>query len=79
MGASRAFLTDQTQKVTVEGVASKPGYAKSRVPQGSVLGQELFLVFINDLPGNIKSSSRLFADDCVVYREIPSADDCWTL
>ena len=79
MGASRAFLTDQTQEVKVEGIASKPRHAKSRVPQGSVLGPVLFLVLINDLPGNIKSCSRLFADDCVVYREIPSADDCRTL
>ena len=39
----------------------------------------LFLIFINDLPDNIRSSVRLFADDCVLYRNIYSIQDCLTL
>ena len=35
-----------------------------------------FLIFINDLPDNIKSSVNLFADDCVLYRNIHSLQDC---
>ena len=73
------FLTDRTQKVAVEGVVSEPIHVKSGVPQGSVLGPILFLVFINDLPASIRSSSRLFVDDCVVYREIRSGNDCQIL
>ena len=48
----------------------------SGVPKGSVLGPVLFLIFINDLPENIRSSVRLFADDCVLYRNIKSFKDC---
>ena len=69
----------RAQKVSVEGVASEPIHVKSGVPQGSVLGPVLFLVFINDLPASIRSSSRLFADDCVVYREIQTQNDCHIL
>ena len=47
----------------------------SGVPQGTVLGPILFLVFINDLPDCVKSPTRLFAEDCVVYRTIDSEED----
>ena len=40
---------------------------------------DLFLIFINDLPENIRSSVRLFADDCVLYRNIKSPIDCQIL
>ena len=40
------------------------------MPQGSVLGPILFLVFINDLPDLVKSQCCLFADDCLLYNEI---------
>ena len=60
----RAFLTDKSERVTVERVASEPARVKSGVPKGSVLVPVLFLVFINDLPVSIRSNSRLFSDDC---------------
>ena len=47
----------------------------SGVPQGSVLGPGLFLIFINNLPDNIMSSVCLFADDCVLYRNIKTLTD----
>ena len=46
------------------------------MPQGTVLGPILFLVFINDLPESVRNSLvRLFADDAAVYRQIDSVDD----
>ena len=49
----------------------------SGVPQGSVLRPILFLIFINDIPDNIKHC--LFADHCVLYRNMHSLQDCLIL
>ena len=74
-----SWLSGRTQQVVLDGQASDPVPVLSGVPQGSVLGPVLFLLFINDLPDNIRSSVRLFADDCVLYRNIHSLQDCLTL
>ena len=47
----------------------------SGVPQGTVLGPLLFSLCINDISTNIDSEIRLFADDCVCYREIKDTED----
>ena len=70
-----SFLSHRTQKVVVDGEMSDLAPVTSGVPQGSVLGPILFLVFINDMPECITSTSRLFADDTIVYREVRCDDD----
>ena len=67
-----SFLNSRTQQVIVEGQSSEKVSVVSGVPQGSVLGPVLFLIIINDLPDDLSSKTRMFADDCIVYREIKS-------
>ena len=50
-------------------------HVTSGVPQGSVLGPILLLLYINDINENIQSSIRLFADDSIIYRKINSNID----
>ena len=69
------FLRGRQQQVVVDGETSEPAEVTSGVPQGTVLGPTLFLIYINDIADNINSTIRLFADDSVVYRQINSPDD----
>ena len=78
MGAN-SWPSGRTQQVVLDGQASDPVPVLSGVPQGSVLGLVKFLIFINDLSDNIRSSVCLFADDCVLYRNIHSLQDCLIL
>ena len=68
----RSFLSDRTQQVLLDGAVSKQIPVTSGVPQGSVLGPKLFLVFINDITTVIHKDSniRLFADDALLYKSV---------
>ena len=74
-----SFLKGRTQRVVVEGESSAEARVKSGVPQGSVLGPLLFLIFINDLAENTTSTVKLFAHDCVMYRPKRHANGCEAL
>ena len=65
-----AFLCYSQQRVVVNGVKSDWGPVVSGVQQGTVLGPLLFSLHVNDITTDIESKIRLFADDCVCYREI---------
>ena len=71
-----AFLIECTQQVILDGTTSSTVLVISGVPQGSVLGPLLFIIYINDLPEYIKHCKvRLFADNCVLYRPIFNHND----
>ena len=73
------FLGNRTQEVVVNGSKSECGMVKSGVPQGTVLGPLLFLIYINDIESQITSSINLFADDSALYRPIYSESDSLSL
>lgn len=59
----------------LNGMQSDQVDVTSGVPQGSVLGPLLFLIYMNDICCGISSRLRMFADDCVLYRVIHTVDD----
>ncbi|CAC5373719.1 unnamed protein product [Mytilus coruscus] len=69
------FPSNRIRKVVVDGESSRCSFVTSAVPQGTVLGPTLFLVFINDMADNLHSTARLFVDDCVIYRPIHTEND----
>ena len=69
------FLTGRTQQAVVNGATSSSTIVTSGIPQGTVLGPLLFLLYINDVPDNLSTSVRLFADDCILYTPIRTQND----
>ena len=61
------YLNNRKQCVVFNGSCSDYSTIESGVPQGSVLGPLLFLIYINDLERNIKSNINLFADDTMLF------------
>ena len=68
----KCFLSGRQQRVSFNGIASEWSKVTSGVPQGSVLGPLLFILYINDLPELVKTHCKLFADDAKIYKEISS-------
>ena len=64
----KSYLSNRTQRVDIDGTLSDPLLTICGVPQGSILGPLLFLLYINDLPNSsTKLNFRLFADDTKIY------------
>ena len=75
LGWIKAFLVGRRQRVVVKGQRSEWSSVLSGIPQGSVLGPLLFLIYINDLPDFIESRIKLFADDTKLYARCDTYED----
>ena len=69
------YLRGRKQRVALGGARSAWAPVLSGIPQGSVLGPTLFVIYINDLPDVVESACKLFADDTKLYRQVRNPDD----
>ena len=75
LGWVKAFLSNRRQRVRVDDQLSDWINVISGIPQGSVLGPILFVIFINDMPEIVESMCQLFADDAKVFRSVSLRDN----
>ena len=75
VGWIKDFLIGRKQRVGVKGCYSEWTQVLSGIPQGSVLGPLLFVIYINDLSENISSELFMFADDTKVFRKMGTDED----
>ena len=64
------YLTDRQQRVVLNGQTPSSQNFYTGVPQGSVLGPLLFLIYINDLPDGLTSTCKIFADDTSLFSKV---------
>ena len=76
-GWIRTWLTNRKQRLVVDGEKSEEACVTSGVPQGTVLGPLMFVLYINDIGDNVSKGTyiKLVADDCLLFRKIDSLSD----
>ena len=70
------FLRGREMRTIVRGIKSEWKMVSSSVPQGSVLGPIMFLLYVNDMPIGINSYMNMFADDAKIMRKVKTLEDC---
>ena len=74
-----SFLSSRQLWVVLDGKPSQEYLANAGVPQGSILGPTLFLLYINDLPDDVICNIDIYADDTTPYSKFDQASDLWQL
>ena len=73
------FLLNRRQHVLIDGTSSEWSDVTSGVPQGSILGPLLHIIYINDIGNDLSSHIGLFADDCTISKEVAAYRVCLSL
>ena len=72
-----SFLSNRQLRVVLDGKSSQEYPVNAGVPQGSILGPTLFLLYINDLPDDVTCHIAIYADDTTLYSKCDQASDLW--
>ena len=72
-----SFLNNRWLQVVLNGKSSQEHPVNTGVPQGSILGPTLFLLYINDLPDDVICNIAIYADDTTLYFKCHLASDLW--
>ena len=75
----RSFLGNSRQRVILRNGVSSLRMVTSGVPQGSIRGPVLFLIYVNDLSDIVHSTAKIFADATKIYRQIQTGEDAQEL
>lgn len=75
----KSYLTERANAVLFKGKKSSKFVPTSGVPQGSILGPLLFILFVNDIPSLLKNLCLFYADDLKIFKAIRSFEDCLNL
>ena len=76
-GLISSFLNNRQLRVVLDGKSSQEYPVNAGVPQGSILGPTLFLLYINDLPDDVVCNIAIYADDTTLYSKCDQASDLW--
>ena len=76
-GLISSFLSNRPLRVVLDKKSSPEYSVNAGVPQGSILGHTLFLLYINDLPDDVICDITIYADDTTLYSKCDRASDLW--